>query len=300
MKKIKTFLLLLVVTLSFCIGIDRINALPLCDFENNYGSVSTSHKPHVELGDTNYGMSRISYWCYDSTGSIYGAAGKGYCSNPSDKFYIQFNVSKRISDKDGYVESAKFTIYNNAGVAQCYIEPEITGEYGVYQFNFNLNKKEVSKIVAEGTYFDGDEVKSFGSDTFNINHAGDGSGSDHVDSGTSPTTLDDGVIGGADQGTGVASGTKTIANLGGNTQNACNSINDLFSEYWPYVMILVPVILIVTIVIDLFKALASSDGDALKKTGTNAVKRTVAAVIVLALPALLNYIFGLFGLEFCL
>ena len=64
-------------------------------------------------------------------------------------------------------------------------------------------------------------------------------------------------------------------------------------------MIIVPILLIVMITIDFFKALAKGDSDSIKKAGNNTVKRTIAAVVLLALPALLGLIFSWFGLDLC-
>lgn len=85
-----------------------------------------------------------------------------------------------------------------------------------------------------------------------------------------------------------------------NGKTACNSINDIFDYFWPYVMIIIPILLIIMMSIDFFKSMISNDADAIKKAGNGAVKRTIAAVVLLALPVILRYIFGLFGLDFCL
>lgn len=79
----------------------------------------------------------------------------------------------------------------------------------------------------------------------------------------------------------------------------CTDVRDLIHEYWSDVMVLVPILLIVMITLDFFKALAKGDSDSIKKAGSNAVKRTVAAVVLLALPALLGVIFNLVGLPLC-
>lgn len=79
----------------------------------------------------------------------------------------------------------------------------------------------------------------------------------------------------------------------------CVTIDDLISKYWSWVMILTPICTIVLITIDFVKPVISSDGDALKKAGNNALKRTIALVILLMLPIITNTIFGLFGIETC-
>lgn len=304
----KIIITLVVIMISFFVGVNSTKALDKCDFENNYGSISESHKPHVEIGDTNYGMSRISYWCYNGKTSV-GAAAKSTCDNASDKFYIQFNVARETSKNGGYVKNTKFTIYNKKGDAQCYIEyDESSKKYGVYQYNFNLNKKEVGKIVVEGTYYTGEKDKKFGKNEFNINHDGDSSGDTHTTKkGTTSTSIDGDVIGG-----GAASGTRKgqakkkelETNADGEIVNSsatsCTEVSDLIHDYWKYVMVIVPILLIVMMTIDFFKALAKGDSDSIKKAGNNTVKRTIAAVVLLALPALLGLIFSWFGLELCI
>lgn len=305
----KIIITLVVIMISFFIGVNSAKALDKCDFENNYGSISESHKPHVEIGDTNYGMSRISYWCYNGKTAV-GAAAKSTCDNASGKFYIQFNVARETSKDGGYVKNTKFTIYNKKGDAQCYIEyDESSKKYGVYQYNFNLNKKEVGKIVVEGTYYTGEKDKKFGKNEFNINHDGDSSGDTHTTKkGTTSTSIDGDVIGG-----GAAAGTKKgkakkeaiKTNESGEIINsldkdeACTEVSGLIHDYWKYVMVIVPILLIVMITIDFFKALAKGDSDSIKKAGNNTIKRAIAVVVLLALPALLGLIFSWVGLDLC-
>lgn len=84
------------------------------------------------------------------------------------------------------------------------------------------------------------------------------------------------------------------------SKTSCTDVRDLIHDYWSYVMVIVPILLIVMMALDFFKAIGSNDADAIKKAGTNAVKRTLAAVILLALPALLSIVFDLFGLPLCI
>lgn len=78
------------------------------------------------------------------------------------------------------------------------------------------------------------------------------------------------------------------------------SVKDLIDEYWSIVMVLVPIVLMLLISIDFIKALTANDQEQLKKSGNSAIKRTIAAVILLMLPALLSMILGWFGLELCI
>lgn len=85
-----------------------------------------------------------------------------------------------------------------------------------------------------------------------------------------------------------------------NNDAKCSDVSSLVNKYWKYVMILVPVVLILLITIDFVKAIVASDADQLKKTSSTALKRTLAAVILLILPALLSVVLNWFGLELCL
>lgn len=309
MKKsiVRMFIILVTIILVFLIDVNGVKALDTCDFENNYGSIKETHKPHVDLGDTNYGMSRISYWCYNGK-TVVGASAKSTCDNASGKFFIQYNVARETSKDGGYVKNTKFTIYNKKGDAQCYIEyDESKNKYGVFQYNFDLNKKEVGKIVAEGTYFTGKEDQEFGKNEFDINHDGDSSGDTHTTkSGTTPTSIDGDVIGGGADSGAKKGGTKVLlkTNADGEIINSsatsCTEVSGLIHDYWKYVMVIVPILLIVMMTLDFFKAVGKGDSESIKKAGNNMVKRAIAAVVLLALPALLGLIFSWFGLELCL
>ena len=50
---------------------------------------------------------------------------------------------------------------------------------------------------------------------------------------------------------------------------------------------------------DFIKAMASGDADSIRKSTSNAIKRVIAGIILLALPWALEVLFGWFGLEIC-
>lgn len=79
-----------------------------------------------------------------------------------------------------------------------------------------------------------------------------------------------------------------------------SSLRDFISDKWKYFIIFTPILLIFMVTMDFFKALFSSDSDFLKKAGSNTVKRTVAAIILLLLPLIIETILGFFGLELCI
>ena len=101
-------------------------------------------------------------------------------------------------------------------------------------------------------------------------------------------------------GIAKATSSKEMTKVVGNNDMACNTIGELFDDYWPYVMVIVPILLIVMMAIDFFKAMSSNDAEALTKASSNALKRTIATIIILALPVLLKIIFDIMGLDFCL
>ena len=78
------------------------------------------------------------------------------------------------------------------------------------------------------------------------------------------------------------------------------SLADLIRKYWKYVMLFTPILLMVMIMLDFFKALFSSDPDLMKKASDAAVKRVLAAILLLCLPLVVQTILGFFGLELCI
>ena len=74
-------------------------------------------------------------------------------------------------------------------------------------------------------------------------------------------------------------------------------IRDLIKKYWKWVVFLTPLLLIVMIVVDFLKAMTSGDADAIKKSTDNAIKRVIAAIVLLALPWIITVVFTWFGLE---
>lgn len=147
--------------------------------------------------------------------------------------------------------------------------------------------KIIQSVKLKGTFKNGDS-KSYGEIDLEI-----------VES-TTTTELN------TERGTqvGIKKSDKMKTNTNGDviieTQNSCTDVSNIIHEYWSYVMVIVPVLLIIVMSIDFFKAMASNDADAIKKAGTNTFKRVLAAVILLALPVLLNTIFKWFGLKLCI
>lgn len=78
------------------------------------------------------------------------------------------------------------------------------------------------------------------------------------------------------------------------------SLRKLFQTAWRVVMYLLPPLLILMTSIDFFKAITSGDQDKLKKSSSDALKRTLAFVLLIMLKFILSTIFGWVGLDLCL
>ncbi len=82
--------------------------------------------------------------------------------------------------------------------------------------------------------------------------------------------------------------------------NGSGSIKELIDEYWGYVMVVGPVLLIVMMSIEVVKTMFKSDSDLLKKLVDSSVKRTLAAILLFCLPVIIRTVLEIFGLDLCL
>lgn len=95
--------------------------------------------------------------------------------------------------------------------------------------------------------------------------------------------------------------TITSLNVSNSQKIECDdSLEKFISKIWKYIMILSPILLIVMITLDFLKAILSSDQELIKKASNNAIRRTLAALILLCLPLILSTILGFFGLKLCI
>lgn len=103
-------------------------------------------------------------------------------------------------------------------------------------------------------------------------------------------------------GNKVAATTVSAGSLAGTGEKIeCDtSLADFIHKYWKYFVIFAPILLMVMITMDFFKATFSSDQDLIKKATNNAIKRVIATVLLLCLPLILSTILGFFGLELCI
>ena len=346
MKKIKTFLLLLVVTLSFCVGIDYIKAadLPTCDL-SQYGTITVTSGGNSKEPD--------DFVTSDNSGNIYTS----HNSMMTGNMVLDDEAKKSKEDTDnnnwwhdgtatitynidagpgGKVSEIMYTFYEDKAlsskgrkVCKTQIPVDSVPDSEVVIVTFKINKGHLKTINLTAKYHAGINdgyVAGGGSGGIDVTvkkglskkHKEDMPVNTTGKTTTSTTTASAGCMN--PNGTGCNDNEKVISSSkaqtqyitgkgaimdesnigGGSTENACNSVNTLFDYFWPYVMIIIPAALIVLIAIDFFKAMSSNDNDAIKKAGTNTVKRTIAAVVLLALPAIVRLIFGLVGLDFCL
>ncbi len=329
MRKIKTFLLLMVATFSFCIGVSEFKAedLPTC----NIGYIDMTKGINDVRG---YGTIQVKNGSWDNTtatgAQIYSCPSTGSCSlwtvwRKERSFYFEarvprgkiLNVRYRFyKDTDGKKNTRDEAICNGE------LPASIDNNEGTVTVFFNLTNGNLESVEIWVDYEDENGKR----DTLNTSRwvgkkIGDGQSqvvNIPTDSNTTkPTSKPPAQSGSMWGDDGAAYGTSENSNGDGkfhtgggaikhtvddsvSTATACTSINSLFEEFWPYVMVIIPILLIVMISIDFFKAMIAGDDDAIKKSGTNTVKRTISAIILLMLPVVLETVFDLFGIDICL
>lgn len=324
----KIIITLVVIMISFFIGVNRTKALDTCDFENNYGSLETRTQKIVAAatgstinGTAAYDMDNIKISTdgnWDKVGSKEG----------TKDFYWVYAANH------GYIKEAKFTVYSDDGSskkigkkkyngkAQCEYKTDVTKlckesegqeKCETFKYVFKLNKKHIYMIKFEGTYYDANnKLQNFETRKFLVKKSSLGNGVDHVL--VNETTANNKHIDSGDEtkkqgaSSGIRKGNSKKVELKTNSDGeivnssvtSCTEVSSLIHDYWKYVMVIVPILLIVMITIDFFKALAKGDSDSIKKAGNNTIKRAISAVVLLALPALLGLIFSLVGLDLCI
>lgn len=79
-----------------------------------------------------------------------------------------------------------------------------------------------------------------------------------------------------------------------------DELREKLNNVWKIVISFAPALLILMTSIDFFKAITSADADKLKKSSSDAMKRTLAFVLLILLKFILSTIFGWIGLDLCL
>ena len=288
----KMIITLVVVVISFFSKTEIFKALPTCNIGSEineskgygyaYTTVDANGRSGVSSGQINICKNM------DCSGSTTLTGGWLNWSEGERNFFVEYD-----SGPETKITDVEYTLYredkNGDAEALCKGTPavDISNNNGVVHISFSIENDSVLKIEANGKYTDSaGKSKSFPKESFNIRHK---LGNTDKVKNIEQTT----------QNTKKELETNADGEIINSSSTSCTEVSDLIHDYWKYVMIIVPILLIVMITIDFFKALAKGDSDSIKKAGNNTVKRTIAAVVLLALPALLGLIFSWFGLDLC-
>lgn len=334
----KMIITLVVVVISFFSKTEIFKALPTCNIGSKinepkgygyaYTTVDANGRSGVSSGQINICKNM------DCSGSTTLTGGWLNWSEGERNFFVEYD-----SGPGTKITEVEYTLYyetkKGKAEALCKGTPavDISNNNGVVHISFSIENDSVLKIEANGKYTDSaGKSKSFPKESFNIRHKlGNTDKVKNIEQKTQNTKkgqkettttkpkADSGSYYGkngiANESTttakGAASGTRKgqpkkmelETNADGEIINSsatsCTEVSDLIHDYWKYVMVIVPILLIAMMTIDFFKALSKGDSDSIKKAGNNTVKRTIAAVVLLALPALLGLIFSWVGLDLC-
>lgn len=327
----KIIITLVVIMISFFAKLEIFKALPTCNIGSKinepsgygyaYTTVDANGRSGVSSGQINICKNM------DCSGTTTLTGGWVNWSEGERNFFVEYD-----SGPGTKITEVEYTLYYEAknGDAEvlCKGTPavDISNNNGVVHIDFSIKNGSVLKIEANGKYTDSDgKNKDFPKESFKIRHKlGDTERVENIEQTTQTTNTKPKASSGSYYGEhGVANESTTTAkeaasgtrkgsskkmeletNADGEIINSsatsCTEVSDLIHDYWKYVMVIVPILLIVMMTIDFFKALTKGDSDSIKKAGNNTVKRTIAAVVLLAMPALLGLIFSWVGLDLCI
>lgn len=98
--------------------------------------------------------------------------------------------------------------------------------------------------------------------------------------------------------TTTVSSTNGLGDIKPEKFSICDSeLMDFIRDYWGWIIILAPMLLMLMGTIDFIKALASNDADAMSKAVSSFIKRTIATLLLSFLPMIMNTLFDIFGLA---
>lgn len=224
--------------------------------------------------------------------------------------YVQFDLNDELSGIDS--SKTKMVISNTAGY---YSQDkfETINKNGTTPKSYSIYMKIPLSVAGEGKYSIYAEVQDAVGNKNSINEGlyfdttSGSNGLQTPSNGTNQTqewTTVNTTISASESDDGGNIPGKTSVNkitIGDSQKITCdNSLQSFISEIWKYFVIFGPILLIVMVSLDFFKALFSSDSDMLTKAGSNTVKRTISAIILLLLPLIIETILGFFGLELCI
>ena len=271
----KIIITLVVIMISFFVGVNSTKALNECNIgsknsSRGYGSVDGSYS------NPNYSQSATVY-INPISQETDQAISKGWKKN-SWSSTREFNIIYAVP-RGAKVKTFSMTFYHDNGKALCELtnknwSSDLVGkQYGL--FHFNLTSGHVARIIATGTYEENNKSKEFKEKKFFIGKKVGDTGSVSNTTTTKSTkkgeTTTTSTRGASDANTtdeGAASGIAKAKDTKENTfhtdekgnivikrTTSCKDVSGLIHEYWKYVMIIVPILLIVMMTIDFFKAL---------------------------------------------
>lgn len=205
-------------------------------------------------------------------------SGSYHQENSSVKFDIKVDTSE-TEEEQQFKTKVKFNVVKVSGVG----DGKEGDPKGNYAFTITGTTDVIAKEMAEYAQTGSEEDKKQAEEAYNNQVEESGN---YIESG----------------GKEVAEATSPAGNLAGEGQaiQCDNSLSDFIGKYWKYFIIATPILLMVMITMDFFKALFSSDQDLIKKASNNAIKRVIAAILLLFLPLIISTILGFFGLELCI
>lgn len=223
----------------------------------NFGSIEV-----IENGsDNNYG-GNINYYSTKNNNTW-----------STDEVTFKVKVQAPFGDK---VTKIKYKI-NSYDVCSGTIEGDsIASNSGSVTLSVTINKSYVESMTFSGvavSISNSKKISSISGEKISVNHEGE---------------------------TGDSANQGNLENLIPTGSGSCNGKGDLIeliNKYWKWVVIVAPALLIIMGTVDFLKSMGSGDADAIKKNTTNFIKRTVATILILMLPTILNIIFGIFGLS---
>lgn len=319
----KIFLILIIFVFTFFVDaqITKAEKLPECDLSFYNIKITELRETNSVIGDINAAVQEGTDWNYTVKNLIvkYNINKK----NVIEEFNFIITEEHEVNGKKEDVDVCKYTFSPDAKLKGVKLGFDI-----IIKENKSTNGKttckggewkygHISKMKFSGKYKrntgDGDgALTNYKTETIAVHRCGQFYGTNRTEKTTAKTDKNgnlekttiknnaDSLDGASDKISKYS--TKKNAGLTGKMekQTECDEeIQKLIDKYWKWLTILAPVALILLITIDFLKAVVASDENQLSKSANNALKRTIAVVVLLVLPALLKMILGWFGLNLC-
>lgn len=319
----KIFLILIIFVFTFFVDaqITKAEKLPECDLSFYNIKITELRETNSVIGDINAAVQEGTDWNYTVKNLIvkYNINKK----NVIEEFNFIITEEHEVNGKKEDVDVCKYTFSPDAKLKGVKLGFDI-----IIKENKSTNGKttckggewkygHISKMKFSGKYKrntgDGDgALTNYKTETIAVHRCGQFYGTNRTEKTTAKTdkngnlektTIKNNADSLDDASDKISKySTKKNAGLTGKMkkQTECDEeIQKLIDKYWKWLTILAPVALILLITIDFLKAVVASDENQLSKSANNALKRTIAVVVLLVLPALLKMILGWFGLNLC-